>query len=212
VSQIHRRGIDLAVAGERVQREVDVEVRRWRRRADRSHAGDEHADRVADEQRAEVGLEGRDVVLGVAGGVEQLQAPPATEVEDVTVGDAADPLDGDRGAVAVDGVVQLAVDAAGAGVQPVRRDEMAGADLADDHRGPWERGGDVASAARVVEVDVAEHEVGEVAGAHSQTAQCGDHRADAERGPALHEGGPWRVEQVTGGDSIEAGRQRVDDL
>jgi hypothetical protein len=70
--------------------QVAVEVGRWRRRAEHAGRGQQHPDAVAGEQDSLVGLEHGHVVLGVAGGVEQLEAPPA-EVDDLLVLGRLDP-------------------------------------------------------------------------------------------------------------------------
>jgi hypothetical protein len=84
------------------------------------------------------------VVLGVPRCVVEVEAAAAAEVEDVPVGDPADAFLRDRGAVAVHGVEQVAVDPPGARVEPLGVDEVAGADLADHHLGGGEGLGDVA--------------------------------------------------------------------
>src|SRR5680860_831181 len=115
VRQVHHLRIEGAVALERPMSQDEVEVGRRCGRSDGAHARHLDAHGVAHEQRADVGVEHADVVLGVAGGVQQIQLPAAPQVQQVAVGHAAYALLWDGCAVAVHRVVQRAVGAPGAG-------------------------------------------------------------------------------------------------
>ena len=189
--------------------QVAVEVGRRRRRAEHAVRGQQHPDAVAGEQRPLVGLEHRQVVLGVPGGVQQLQAAPA-EVDDLAVLGRLDPGRLDRGEPAVDGLHQRAVDPGRAGQQPRRVDQVPGPGRVHDHGGVGEGPDQVADPAGVVEVDVGDHDPGQVGRVEPGPGHpVGDRPGHLGR-PRLDQRRPLAGEQEPGGDLRRAPHVGVD--
>src|SRR5690606_22902432 len=150
---------------------VEVEVRRGRGGLHVARLGDVDPGGVPDVEVAGLGVDQPDVVLGVAGGVVRLQAPPAAQVDCAGVLDGPDARRVRRLQLAEQRVEGVPVHHAGAAHQPRRVGQVPGALLVDDDLRLRIHAGDVADAARVVEVDVRDHHGGEVVGADAELPQ-----------------------------------------
>ena len=189
--------------------QVAVEVG-WRgRRAEHAGRGQQHPDAVPGEQRPQVGLEHRQVVLGVPGGVQQLQAP-AAELQDLAVLGRLDPGRLDRGQAAVHGVHQRPVDPGRAGQQPLGVDQVPGPGRVDDHGGVREGPDQVADPAGVVEVDVGDHDPGQVGRVEAGLGHPGGDRPGDLGRPGLDQRRALAGQQEAGGDLRRAPHIGVD--
>ena len=93
-------------------------------------------------------------------------------------------------------VERVAVDQPGAGHEPAGVGEVPRAPLVHDDLGRREHRGDVAGPARVVEVNMGDHDGGQVVGADPEPGQCvTDHRR-GRRGPGFHQARPVGPDQV----------------
>jgi hypothetical protein len=82
--------------------------------------------------------------------------------------------------------------------------------LVHDDPGRREHGGDVSGAARMVEMDVRDHDRRQVVGPHPEPGQgVADHRG-RRRGSRLHQARPVPPDQVAGGDPFVPGHPGVD--
>ena len=177
----------------------DVDVRRRRGGTQDPHVRQMDPHGVSGEDRAAARVLEGDVMGGMARGVEHLQGP-AAQVDLVPVDDGAQALrrHGVHGAEERPEPL-LAVDPARAGHQLGRVCQMRGAPLLDPYRGPGEVAGQRADPARMVEVDVGEHDVGQVLRPEVELGQAGQHRVDRGGGPGLDQRGLVPVQQVAGG-------------
>ena len=198
---------ELAQRGERG---LQVEVG-WRRGGTLvSRLREVDPGRVPDVQVAGVGVDEADVVLGVAGGVVAVQAAAAAEIDRSGVVQGHDAVGGDGREHAEEPVERVAVDHPGAGHEPARVGQVPRAPLVHDDLRPRVHRRDVAGAARVVEVDVRDHDGGEVPGADPEPGQgVADHRG-GRRGPGLHQARPVAADQVARRDPVVPGHPGID--
>ena len=166
----------LREALQRRDRLVQIEVGRWRRRTQDADIGKAHADRVAREEQAAVGVVQREVVLRVAGRVHGGQGPSRRHRDLLAVLEDVHARRGCGVEAPVQGVEEVAVDHRRALDEPLRVDEVPGALLVDVHRGVREGVGHVADAAGVVEVDVGDGDAGEVVAADAELVERGEQR------------------------------------
>ena len=183
-------------AAEGVQRQVEVEVGRRGRRAQHAHLGQAHSDGVAHEQQAALAVVQGKVVLGVAGRVDAGQRAPGPDRDLLAVGQHANPIGGCGRQAAVEAVQQLAVDHRRRPHQPFRIHQMPGALLVHVHGRFRERGGDVAHATGVVEVDVGDDDAGQVIGGHAEVGQLGQHGGERALTAGLDEARLGALDQV----------------
>ena len=165
---------------QRLEREVEVEVRRRCRRAQHAHLGQAHPDRVADEEQPALAVVQAEVVLGVPGRVDAGERPARADPDLLAVTQDAHPVGGRRRQPAVERVEQVAVDEGGRADQAVGVHQVASPLLVDEHRRPGEGRGDVADAARVVEVDVGHDDGGQVGGAETRGRPARPGRSGSE--------------------------------
>jgi hypothetical protein len=151
-------GVERGHPAQAADRQVAVEIGRWRGRPQHAGRRQQHPDPVAGEQGAEIGVEHGHVVLGVAGRVDQLQLVAAAEVEVLAVLGGADTVGLDRGEAAVHGVHERTVDPGRAAQQPLGLVQVPRPRRMDHHGGVGEGAHQVADPAGVVEVDVGDHD------------------------------------------------------
>ena len=186
VAEQQPRGLQRGELAHRGERGLEVKVRGRRRGPDVPRFGEVHACRVADVQVSGIGVDEADVVLGVAGGVVAVQAPAAAEVDGSDVVECHDPVGGNGSEHAEKPVERGAIDHPGAGHQPAGVGKVPRAPLVHDDLGRREHRGDVAGPARVVQVNMGDHDGGQVVGADPEPGQCvTDHRR-GRRGPGFH--------------------------
>jgi hypothetical protein len=150
------------------------------------------------------------MVLGVAGGVVAVQAPAAAEIDGAGVVESHDALGRNRGEHAEEPLERPTVDHPGTGHELARVGEMPCSPLVHHDLGRREHRGDVAGAARVIEMDVRDHHGGEVAGADPERSQrVTDHRR-GRRGPRFHQARPVAPDQVAGRDPLVPRHPGVD--
>src|SRR5207237_9197222 len=89
-----------------------------------------------------------------------------------------------------------AVDPGGAGPESLGRAQVPRPLLVDHDRGRREALGQPAAAAAVVEVDVGDDDVGEVAGADAALIEGGDHPVETRLGARLDKGGTGARQEV----------------
>src|SRR5204863_3374568 len=131
-------------------------------------AGEGYADRVPDEDATGLGVDQAHEVLGVAGRVHDLEGAAASQVDPVTLVHGAQPLLGHRRDRSPElRHALLPVDPGGAVPQPLGRTEVSGPFGVDVHRRRREPFGQTTGAPAVVEVDVGDDNVGQVAGIHT---------------------------------------------
>src|SRR5436190_5202340 len=144
------RGAPLDLVERRVPR-FEVDLRRRRRRHDVTRRLDPHADGVAGVERA-VGAEVADVVVGVAGGGEALEAEhPLADDLDVRFRDGRE--------LAPEAVERVAVEPPRAPLEPARVEEVRRADLRDVHAQGLVLPDERPRGARMVEMDVRQEQV-----------------------------------------------------
>jgi hypothetical protein len=195
---------------QRAQGLGEVEIGRGRRRAQVLGLLDEYPGGVTHVQVAAGRVDEADVMLGVAGGVVTVQPPAAAEVDRAPLLHRPD-APGRGGCQHAEQRVQLAaVDAARAVHQPARIGQVPGPPLMDHDLGGRVHRGDVPHSAGVVQVDVGDHDGGQVPGADAQARErVADHRR-RRRGARLDQARPLRPDQVAGGDLVVAGHPGVD--
>jgi hypothetical protein len=150
------------------------------------------------------------VVLGVARRVIAIQAAAAAEIDGAGVFQGHDAVGRHRGQHAEEPVQGVTVDQPGAGHQPARVGEMPRAQLVHDDLSRREHRGDIARTTRVVEVDMRDHDGGEVIRADPQPAEGVPHYRGGRRGARLDQARPVTLDQVTCRDSLVAGHPGVD--
>ena len=107
-------------------------------------------------------------------------------------------------------VQRVPVHLPGAGHQPGRVGQVPGAALVHDDLRARVHRGDVAGAARVVQVDVRHHHRGQVGRAEAERGQrVADHRR-RRGGARLHQARPVAADQVAGRDARVAGHPGID--
>ena len=151
------------------------------------------------------------MVAGVAGGVERLEPPTAAEVDGVAVGEGAHArrVGGEQ---APEQLVEHRSEHPGSACQQAARvDEVAGAGRVHDHLRPGECRGQVADAAGVVEVDVRDHDRGEVVRPDAQGLERADHLVGRRGRARLDERRTLASDQVAGGDPVVPAHPGVDE-
>ena len=149
-------------------------------------------------------------MLGVPGGVVAVQPSPVPEVDAAHVVQRDDPVRGDRRQLPEKPVERGSVHRAGAGHQAARVGEVPCAlDVHYDLRARV-HGRDVAGAARVVEVDVRDHDRGQVRRSDPQGGERGPHYRRGRRGACFHEARPAAPDQVPGRYACVPGHPGVD--
>ena len=204
---VGRRAANLAMERQGL---VEVEVRRRGGRAQDAGVGQADAHGVADEEQAAERVVQAEVVLGVTRGVDRGEDPAGADDELLAVLQHVDSGRLGGGQPAVEGVEQVAVDH-GRGVdQPGRVDQVAGPLLVDVDGGLREGPGHVAHAAGVVEVDVGDHDVGQVVGRDAEVVQGGEQGGHRGLAAGLDQHRLGAVDQVPGGDPLPAPEEGVD--
>jgi hypothetical protein len=139
-----------------------------------------------------------------------VQAAAAAEIDGSGVFQGHDAVGRHRGQHAEEPVQGVTVDQPGAGHQPARVGEMPRAQLVHDDLGRREHRGDIARTTRVVEVDVRDHDGGEVIRADPQPAEGIAHHRGRRRRARLDQARAVALDQVTCRDSLVAGHPGVD--
>jgi hypothetical protein len=210
VGEARRRRASGREALQRLEREVEVEVGGRCRRAQHAHPGQAHPDRVADEEQPALAVVQAEVVLGVPGRVDAGQRPARADPDLLAVTQHAHPVGGRRRQPAVERVEQVAVDEGGRADQAVGVHQVASPLLVDEHRRPGEGRGDVADAARVVEVDVGHDDGGQVCGAETEGVQLGQDGRQRALAARLPQAGLGPLDEVPRGDLAPSAEQGVD--
>ena len=210
VAEQQPRGLQRGELAHRGERGLVVEVGGWRRGPDVPRFGEVNARCVADVQVSGVGVDEADVMLGVTGGVVAVQAPAAAEVDGPDIVERDDAVGGNGNEHAEKPVKRGAIDHPGTGHQPARVGEVPRAPLVRDDLGRREHRGDVAGPARVIQVNMSDHDGGQVVGADPEPGQCvTDHRRGRRR-PGFHQARPVGPDQVAGRDPVVSGHPGVD--
>jgi hypothetical protein len=76
--------------------------------------------------------------------------------------------------------------------------------------GTGEHPGEVTGAARVIQVDVGDHDRGQVGGTDAEPGQGIADQRRRRRGPGFHQARPLAADQVARGDLLVPGHERVD--
>src|SRR5687768_15636395 len=118
----------------------------------------------------------------------------------------------DRQERAPEAVEVLAVEAAGAALEALGLDQVRCADLTDVHREAGILADERSGRARVVEVDVGEHEVAQVPDLEPVLRQAGAERIQAARGPAVDQRGLVTRVEVRGDDTLATEMLEVEEL
>src|ERR687897_1512175 len=203
-------GSALDEALQRGERLVEIEVGRRRRRAQHADVGQAHAHRIAGEQQPRVRVVQRQVVLGVPRRIDRGERAVGRDGDLLTVGQHVDALGRRRGEPPVEGVEQVAVDHCRAVDELGGVDQVPSAPLVDVDGGVGERGGHVAHAPRVVEVDVGDRDAGELAGVDPEVDQGGEQRRYRRLAAGLDQHGGITCDEVAGRDLLPAAEQGVD--
>ncbi len=175
---------------QRLERDFQVEVRRRRRGPLVTGLGNVDPRGVAHVQVAAHRVDQTHVMLGVPGRVVALQLSPASQVDHARALDRANPVGRGRRERAEEGIEFVAVHHSRAGHEPGRIGQMPGAQFVHDDLSAGEHPGDIADAAGVVQVDVRDHDRGEVVRADAERGQgIPDHRSRG-RGAGLDEARP----------------------
>ncbi len=150
------------------------------------------------------------MVLGVTGGVVTAQRPAAAEIDRSGVLEGHDAIGGDGRKHAEEPVERIAVDQPGAGHQPARIGEVPRAPVVHNYLSRRIHGGDVARAARMVEVNMRDHDGREVGGADPESGQGIANHRRGRRGPRFHQARPLAPDQVAGRDPVIARHPCID--
>ncbi len=211
VGQHHQLGAQLGEAAQAGGGLLEVEVRRWRGRAQHPEVGQLDADRVADEQGA------RSARRAPRGGawrgpakstmVRKWPSPRSTLCPSA----AATRRSAGTGSMrpyrpSSSGPYTRAA----LSMSRVGSSEVAGAPLVHHHGGVGERRGHVADAAGVVEMDVRDDDPAQVGGSE---AGCGEriaHGADAGLRPGLHQRRLRPVDEEARRHAVHAAEEGVD--
>ena len=189
---------------------VEVEVRRRGGRAQDAGVGQTDPDGVAHEEQAAERVVQAEVVLGVPRGVDGREDPSGTDDQLVAVLEHVDPGGFGRRQAPVQRVEEVPVDHGRRVDQSARVDQVAGPLLVDVDRGLREGEGHVAHPAGVVEVDVGDHDVGQVLGLEAQPVQRREQGGHRGLATGLDQGRLRSLEQIPGGDPLPAPQQGVD--
>lgn len=135
---------------------------------------------------------------------------PPPEVHDALGADGADPLGSDRSQIAEESIHVVSEDPMGTREQLGRIDEVAGALLLNDDLGMREGRGDVAHAAGVIEMDVSDHDRGEILRADAEGGEGPDHLGRAARGSRLHQAWSAAADEVARGDALVSAHAGID--
>ena len=106
----------------------------------------------------------------------------------------------------------LAVQAAGAALEPLRLDQVRRTDLADVHDEAGVLPDEAARSPCMVEVDVREDEMTQVPDLEPVLRQAGAERLQAARGPAVHQRGLGARVEVRGDDTLATEMLEVEEL
>jgi hypothetical protein len=129
-----------------------------------------------------------------------VQRPAAAQVHGPAFLDRPDALGGRGRQLAEQRVQGVAVHLAGAGHQAAGVGEVTRAALVHHDLRPREHPGDVAHAARVVQVDVRDHHRRQVGGPHAQPGQRVPHHRRRRGGSRLHQARPIGTDEISGGN------------
>ena len=175
---------------DRPERDLEVEVRCRRRRTQVSRFRDVDPGRVADVQVAAGRVDQPDVVPRVPGGVVALQSPPVPEVDHAHVGQRAQPVGVHRDHGAEEHVERVPVHHSRARHQPRRVGQVPRSLLMHHDLRAAEHLRDVPDAAGVVEVDVRDHDRGQVVRPDPERGERRLHHRSGGGRPRLHQARP----------------------
>lgn len=168
------------------------------------------AHRLAGEHGSRGRIVERDVVRGVPGGVDDVEVA-ASDRDPVAVAHGADPRRVDRQGLAVEGPhPRLPVGPGGARHEAGGVDQVGCASFVHPHGGPCVPAEQHPHAARVIEVDVGDDDVGEVAGAEADPLEAGLEGGGVGGGGGFHEDRLVAADHVHGVERVEAGRAGID--
>jgi uncharacterized membrane protein len=176
------------------------------RRTGRQHEAprlDPYAGRVTGVQGAVV-VQVRDVMPRVSGCRKRFE-PEHAVADDVNVRLR------NRHELAIEPVQAVSVEAASAGLEPGRVDQVRGADLRDVHLQIWVLAHEHAGCARMIEMDVREDQVADVGQGESTLCQTLLEPLGARRGAAIEQGRAIvRLDDVGADRALVAGVEEID--